>query len=120
MQCLKNGKRVPPPPSLVICRVTLSDAMVCLYLWHLQAKYLAASTGKDEETVMRDFSRPKYFSAFEAAEYGIIDQVQGGGVLCGGARGQGGGGKQPLGKSVGVEDGVGRGSGAGWHLYCRG
>jgi hypothetical protein len=36
-----------------------------------------------------------------------------GGVLCGGARGQGGEGKQPLGKSLGVEDGVGRGVG-GW------
>lgn len=25
---------------------------------------------------MRDFSRPKYFSPFEAADYGIIDQVR--------------------------------------------
>jgi hypothetical protein len=41
----------------------------------LQAKYLAASTGQEEETIMRDFSRPKYFSPFEAADYGIIDQV---------------------------------------------
>jgi hypothetical protein len=40
-----------------------------------QAKYLAATTGKDEETIMADFSRPKYFSPFEAADYGIIDQV---------------------------------------------
>lgn len=42
---------------------------------HTMAKYLAASTGKDEETIMQDFSRPKYFSPFEAADYGIIDQV---------------------------------------------
>jgi ATP-dependent protease ClpP protease subunit len=41
----------------------------------MQAKYLAASTGQEEETIMRDFSRPKYFSPFEAADYGIIDQV---------------------------------------------
>ncbi|WIA39296.1 hypothetical protein OEZ86_005414 [Tetradesmus obliquus] len=39
------------------------------------AKYLAASTGKEEEAIMQDFSRPRYFSAFEAAEYGLIDQV---------------------------------------------
>lgn len=45
-----------------------------------QAKYLAASTGKDEETIMQDFSRPKYFSPFEAADYGLIDQV---GVVVG-------------------------------------
>jgi len=32
---------------------------------------------------MRDFSRPKYFSAFEAADYGLIDQVRG----AGGGRG---------------------------------
>lgn len=41
----------------------------------IQAKYLAASTGKEEDDIMRDFSRPKYFSAFEAADYGLIDQV---------------------------------------------
>ena len=54
--------------------------MLCCVPWdppppHHQAKYLAASTGKEEETIMRDFSRPKYFSPFEAADYGIIDQV---------------------------------------------
>jgi ATP-dependent protease ClpP protease subunit len=43
----------------------------------VQAKYLAASTGKEEEQIMLDFSRPRYFSAFEAAEYGLIDQVGG-------------------------------------------
>eukprot|EP00879_Flechtneria_rotunda_P031860 GHRR01034902.1.p2 GENE.GHRR01034902.1~~GHRR01034902.1.p2 ORF type:complete len:127 (+),score=30.56 GHRR01034902.1:340-720(+) len=41
----------------------------------LQAKYLAAATNKEEEDIMRDFSRPRYFNPFEAAEYGLIDQV---------------------------------------------
>lgn len=41
----------------------------------VQAKYLGACTGKEEEEVMRDFSRPRYFSPFEAADYGLIDQV---------------------------------------------
>jgi hypothetical protein len=58
----------------------------------VQAKYLAASTGKDEETIMQDFSRPKYFSPFEAADYGIIDQV-GGQERARAWRGGGGGSK---------------------------
>eukprot|EP00877_Chromochloris_zofingiensis_P013718 jgi/Chrzof1/85/Cz01g02300.t1 len=41
----------------------------------LMAKYLAISTKKTEEDVMRDFSRPRYFTPFEAADYGLIDQV---------------------------------------------
>jgi ATP-dependent Clp protease protease subunit len=45
------------------------------------AKYLAASTGKSEEDILRDFARPRYFTPYEAVEYGLIDQVG-----CGAAR----------------------------------
>jgi hypothetical protein len=55
----------------------VAHSMLCGVCLCVQAKYLAASTGKDEETIMQDFSRPKYFSPFEAADYGIIDQVGG-------------------------------------------
>jgi ATP-dependent Clp protease protease subunit len=40
------------------------------------AKYLAASTGKTEEEILRDFARPRYFTPYEAVEYGLIDQVR--------------------------------------------
>jgi ATP-dependent Clp protease protease subunit len=36
---------------------------------------LAGNTGKDEETVRRDSDRDYYMSAFEAKEYGLVDQV---------------------------------------------
>ena len=42
---------------------------------HHQAKYLAATTGKTEDEVMRDFARPRYFTPFEAVGYGLIDAV---------------------------------------------
>jgi ATP-dependent Clp protease protease subunit len=38
-------------------------------------RILANHTGKDEETVGRDSDRDYYMSAFEAKEYGIVDQV---------------------------------------------
>lgn len=41
----------------------------------LMAKYLAASTGKTEEDITRDFQRPRYFNPYEAVGYGLIDQV---------------------------------------------
>jgi hypothetical protein len=41
-----------------------------------QAKYLALHTGHTEEEIMQDFSRPRYFNPYEAAEYGLIDQVR--------------------------------------------
>jgi len=39
------------------------------------AKFLAASTGKTEDDILRDFARPRYFTPAEAVAYGIIDQV---------------------------------------------
>jgi ATP-dependent Clp protease protease subunit len=36
---------------------------------------LARHTGKDEETIRRDIERDKFFSAEEAKEYGLIDEV---------------------------------------------
>lgn len=39
------------------------------------AKYLAASTGKTEDDILRDFARPRYFTPYEAVEYGLIDKV---------------------------------------------
>jgi len=41
----------------------------------VMAKYLALNTGKTEEQIMQDFSRPRYFNPYEAVGYGIIDQV---------------------------------------------
>ena len=41
----------------------------------MQAKYLAHHTKKTEEDIMRDFSRPRYFTPFEAQAYGLIDKV---------------------------------------------
>jgi hypothetical protein len=60
-----------------------------------QAKYLALHTGHTEEEIMQDFSRPRYFNPYEAAEYGLIDQVR----RMAGRRGtggrKGGGGRAP-------------------------
>lgn len=39
------------------------------------AKYLALSTKKEEDQIVRDFARPRYFNPYEAKEYGIIDTV---------------------------------------------
>ena len=33
------------------------------------------TTGRKEEEVMADFSRPRYFNPSEAVGYGLIDQV---------------------------------------------
>ncbi len=40
-----------------------------------QAKYLAAHTKKSDEEIMRDFARPRYFTPYEATQYGLIDTV---------------------------------------------
>lgn len=39
------------------------------------AKYLALHTGHTEDEITRDFARPRYFTPYEAVEYGLIDQV---------------------------------------------
>ena len=36
---------------------------------------LAAHTGQDEEQVRRDTERDKFFTAHEAKEYGLVDEV---------------------------------------------
>lgn len=41
----------------------------------VQAKYLAQCTKKSEEDILRDFARPRYFTPYEAAQYGLIDTV---------------------------------------------
>ncbi len=41
-----------------------------------QAKYLAACTKKSEEEVTADFQRPRYFTPYEAVQYGLIDTVR--------------------------------------------
>jgi ATP-dependent Clp protease protease subunit len=38
-------------------------------------RLLSRHTGKGEEQVAQDISRPKYFNPYEAIEYGIIDRV---------------------------------------------
>ena len=38
-------------------------------------KILASHTGKDEDAVQRDSDRDYYMSAYEAKEYGLVDQV---------------------------------------------
>eukprot|EP00775_Hariotina_reticulata_P006748 gene6748-6968_t len=58
-----------------ICYNTARGEMLRRSTQAAQAKYLALSTGKEEEDVMRDFSRPRYFSPFEAVGYGLIDTV---------------------------------------------
>lgn len=40
-----------------------------------QAKYLAQCTKKTEEDIIADFQRPRYFTPYEAAKYGLIDTV---------------------------------------------
>jgi len=39
------------------------------------AKYLAACTKKSEEEILADFQRPRYFTPYEAVQYGLIDTV---------------------------------------------
>lgn len=39
------------------------------------ATILAKNTGKDKEEILRDTERDNYFSAIEAKEYGLIDDV---------------------------------------------
>lgn len=39
------------------------------------AKFLASCTKKDEEQILADFARPRYFTPYEAQQYGLIDQV---------------------------------------------
>ena len=41
----------------------------------VQVALVAENTGHTIEEVERDISRPKYFTPFEAKEYGIIDRV---------------------------------------------
>lgn len=36
---------------------------------------LGKHTGQDEEKIKKDINRPKYFSPYDAVEYGIIDKV---------------------------------------------
>jgi hypothetical protein len=36
---------------------------------------LAKHTGNDEEKIRHDINRPKYFSAYDALDYGLIDRV---------------------------------------------
>ena len=31
--------------------------------------------GKDEDQIKRDINRPKYFSPYDAVDYGLIDKV---------------------------------------------
>jgi ATP-dependent Clp protease protease subunit len=38
-------------------------------------RILAAHTGKDEDQVRRDIERDKIFTAEEAKEYGLVDEV---------------------------------------------
>ena len=40
-----------------------------------QAKYLGVHTNKTTDQIITDFARPKYFNAYEAMQYGIIDKV---------------------------------------------
>lgn len=45
------------------------------YTTNLMADYLAWHTKKDIETIKRDFARPRYFTPYEAVDYGLIDTV---------------------------------------------
>ena len=36
---------------------------------------LSKHTGKDAEQVKRDINRPKYFSPYDAVDYGLVDKV---------------------------------------------
>lgn len=36
---------------------------------------MALHTQKKEEDIQRDFQRPRYFTPYEAASYGLIDKV---------------------------------------------
>lgn len=38
-------------------------------------RLLAKHTGNDEEKISQDINRPKYFSAYDAQDYGLIDRV---------------------------------------------
>ncbi|GFH27470.1 ATP-dependent Clp protease, protease subunit [Haematococcus lacustris] len=42
---------------------------------HTMAKYLALHTKKSEDDIIADFARPRYFTPYEAAQYGLIDTV---------------------------------------------
>lgn len=41
----------------------------------LKVEVFAERTGKTKEQIETDIRRPKYFSASEAVEYGLIDKV---------------------------------------------
>jgi ATP-dependent protease ClpP protease subunit len=38
-------------------------------------RLLSKHSGNDEETIKKDINRPKYFSPYDAVDYGIIDKV---------------------------------------------
>ena len=38
-------------------------------------RLLSKHTGNDEEKISEDINRPKYFSAYDAQDYGLIDRV---------------------------------------------
>jgi hypothetical protein len=74
---------------LVRCAHTLGCCLPCLW-WTSAAtrctctcrkvnaeivRLLAKHTGNDEEKISQDISRPKYFSAYDAQDYGLIDRV---------------------------------------------
>ena len=39
------------------------------------SRYMARFTGRDYETVRKDMSRNRYFTAQQAVDYGLVDRV---------------------------------------------
>jgi ATP-dependent Clp protease, protease subunit len=49
--------------------------MVCRKVNEEITNLLSKHTGKDQEKIRKDLNRPKYFSAYDAVDYGLIDKV---------------------------------------------
>lgn len=63
-------------PFLCLCEVPQYIQSVKNGLSHpVKVSILATHTGKSEETIEQDISRPRYFDPYQAVDYGLIDKV---------------------------------------------
>lgn len=63
---------LPAPPTFLLQSFALVPSFHSL---DRKVEILAKGVGKTEEEVERDISRPRYFTPYQAVEYGIIDKV---------------------------------------------
>ncbi|TDD73397.1 ATP-dependent Clp protease proteolytic subunit [Actinomadura darangshiensis] len=78
-QALPGARILLHEPGIEVSRGYATDleiqAREVLRLREQTEAILAEATGRDAETVRRDLDRERYFTAAEARDYGLIDQV---------------------------------------------